>query len=317
MFKGKALYQPQGRSGEYAKWAINFYNGCTGGCEYCYNKRFPLLSNTIPTLKACFKDNDDALKTAVKEIQKNKEEIIRDGGIFLSFVSDPCLPETISLTNAIIQYCSAPYQFEILKKEESNSYEILKNLQDVCELEIPVIILTKRADWILKKDLPQYKDINRYIDYDDNLHKNVAFGFTLTGHDEMEPGCSSNIDRIRAMKVLHNKGYRTWASIEPIIDFDASLEMIRLAAPFCDHFKVGIRTDKKFTCSDKERRKFEYEFAIETLKTGSTVYFKHSYLDNVVGGTLLGDNIWHDGCNMFTGDRGKERFLKENSIFSK
>lgn len=301
MFKGKALYQPQGRSGEYAKWAINFYNGCTGGCEYCYNKRFPLLSNMKPTLKACFKDNDDALKTAFKEIQKNKEEIIRDGGIFLSFVSDPCLPETISLTNTIIQYCSAPYQFEILRKEVSNSYEILKDLQDVCELEIPVIILTKQADWILKKDLPQYKDINRYVDDDDRLHKNVAFGFTLTDHDEMEPGCSSNIDRIRAMEVLHNKGYRTWASIEPIIDFDSSLEMIRLAAPFCDHFKIGLRTDRKFTCTDDELKDFVNGVRIATNKTGSTIYFKRSFTDSIIGKgcDIIGHNIVQKGFNLF------------------
>ena len=299
MFKGKALYQPQGRSGEYAKWAINFYNGCTGGCEYCYNKRFPLLSNTKPTLKACFKDNDNALKTAVKEIQKNKEEIIRDGGIFLSFVSDPCLPETISLTNAIIQYCSTPYQFEILRKEVSNSYEILKNLQDVCELEIPIIILTKQADWILKKDLPQYKDINRYVDYDDSLHKNVAFGFTLTGHDEMEPGCSSNIDRIRAMEVLHNKGYRTWASIEPIIDFDSSLEMIRLAAPFCDHFKIGIRTDRKFTCTQEEIDYFVNGVQILAAVGGNTVYFKQSFLNHTEGNQIKGQNIVDKNFNFF------------------
>lgn len=296
MFKGKALYQPQGRSGEYAKWAINFYNGCTGGCEYCYNKRFPILSDSKPTLKACFENKTDAFNTVKKEIAAHKKDIIKDGGLFLSFVSDPCLPETLMLTTAVISYCSGIMQSALAERDESIGKE-----------SIPVIILTKRADWILHEN-SCFKALDEAL-ANTPLAKDIAFGFTLTGHDEMEPGCSSNIDRIRAMKVLHKKGYRTWASIEPIIDFDSSLEMVRLAAPFCDHFKIGIRTDRKFTCTEEERKKFETGLGIITLNTRSTVYFKHSYLDNVVGGTLLGDNIWHDGCNMFTGDRGKERFL--------
>lgn len=37
--KGALIYQPQGAAGEYAKWAINLYNGCYNGCTYCYNRR--------------------------------------------------------------------------------------------------------------------------------------------------------------------------------------------------------------------------------------------------------------------------------------
>ena len=37
--KGVLIYQPQGVAGEYAKWAINLYHGCSNGCTYCYNRR--------------------------------------------------------------------------------------------------------------------------------------------------------------------------------------------------------------------------------------------------------------------------------------
>lgn len=37
--KGALIYQPQGAAGEYAKWAINLYHGCSNGCTYCYNRR--------------------------------------------------------------------------------------------------------------------------------------------------------------------------------------------------------------------------------------------------------------------------------------
>ena len=283
MFKGKALYQPQGRSGEYAKWAVNFYNGCTGGCEYCYNKRFPLLSAPIPTLKACFKDEQDALETAEKEIIQNKWDIIRDGGVFLSFVSDPMLPETIKATMGIIQFCSAMVQ----------DYQA-----------IPVSILTKRADFVLDENSEhamRFRCVTR--PFENNAYsKDIAFGFTLTGHDELEPGCSSNIDRIRAMKVLHNKGYRTWASIEPIIDFDSSLEMIRLAAPFCDHYKIGLRTDKKFACTQEEIDYFVNGVQILAAVRGNTVYFKQTIDEHIMQSErkFFGKSVVGKDYNIFT-----------------
>lgn len=281
MFNGKALYNPQGRSGEYSQWAINFFNGCTGGCEYCYNKRFPVLSASKPTLKACFKDEQDALEMAEKEIMQNKWDIIREGGVFLSFVSDPMSPETIMATMGIIQFCSAMVQ----------DYQA-----------IPVSILTKRADFVLNEDSIHSKRFKCMIrPFENNAYsEDIAFGFTLTGHDEMEPGCSSNADRIKAMKILHDKGFRAWASIEPIIDFQSSLEMIRACAPFCDHFKVGLRTDKKFECSTDEFVNFVNGIRETVNRTGSTVYFKRSIRDLVGGGYIIGTNFVEEGFNIFT-----------------
>lgn len=274
MFNGKALYNPQGRSGEYSQWAVNFFNGCTGGCEYCYNKRFPLLSAPKPTLKACFKGEQDAWNTAEKELAQHKEEIIRDGGVFLSFVSDPFLKETACLTAKTINYCSTE--------------------------KIPVIILTKQTDWAYNNILPE---AFRLAITDPMITKKVAYGFTLTGHDELEPGCSSNADRIKALKVLHDRGYRTWASIEPIIDFRSSLEMIRACAPFCDHFKVGLRTDKKYECSTDEFVNFVNGIRETVNRTGSTVYFKRSIRDLVGGGYIIGTNFVEEGFNIFTQEK--------------
>lgn len=288
MFNGKALYNPQGRSGEYAKWAINFYNGCTGGCEYCYNKRFPLLSAPKPTLKACLKDEQNAADIACREIAEHKNQILTDGGVFLSFVSDPCLPETIPLTMTVAKLCSCFYQSQIGNK-----------------LPIPIILLTKQADWVLDTESENHKWLMSYLSYAEPfkvtpfLWNNVAFGFTLTGHDELEPGCSSNADRIRAMKILHDKGFRTWASIEPVIDFRSSLEMIRACAPFCDHFKVGLRTDKKFECTTNEFVSFVNGIRETVNRTGSTVYFKRSARELVGGGYIIGKNFVEENFDMF------------------
>lgn len=33
MKKGKAIYKPAGKAGEYAKYACNFYVGCSNDCK--------------------------------------------------------------------------------------------------------------------------------------------------------------------------------------------------------------------------------------------------------------------------------------------
>lgn len=293
MFNGKALYKPQGRSGEYSQWAVNFYNGCTGGCEYCYNKRFPLLSGPKPTLKTCFTDERDAFETAIREISSNKGDIISDGGVFLSFVSDPCLPDTIGLTMSVLAWVGRIGQMSEAAARASDDTR-----------PVPVCILTKRADWVLDAESRAGFLFSAYEEVADPQDAgNVAFGFTLTGHDELEPGCSSNADRLRAMKVLHDKGYRTWASIEPVIDFRSSLEMIRACAPFCNHFKVGLRTDKKFEWNTNEFVSFVNGIRETVNRTGSTVYFKRSVRDLVGGGYIFGTYFVEEGFNMFTQSR--------------
>ncbi len=65
MFKGKAIYNPSGKAGEYSYWACNFYVGCSNGCAYCYLKKgrgAKILGGDCPTLKKCFKDESDAIQ---------------------------------------------------------------------------------------------------------------------------------------------------------------------------------------------------------------------------------------------------------------
>lgn len=56
-FKGKAIYNPSGKAGEYSYWACNFYVGCSNGCTYCYCKKGILagaMGQDKPQLKKCF-----------------------------------------------------------------------------------------------------------------------------------------------------------------------------------------------------------------------------------------------------------------------
>lgn len=213
--KGKAIYSPKGKAGEYAKYACNFYVGCSNDCSYCYCKRGLLghaMGQPVATLKKCFKDKDDARHIFEEELYKNLEDL-RKHGIFFTFTSDPMLKETMDLTIQCV--------------EIALSYAV------------PCQILTKRADFI--DELPEWWAKGSY-------RGNLAFGFTLTGHDELEPGASTNAERIAAMKRLHEMGFKTFASIEPVISLPESSQMIVQTMGFCDLYKIGLLSGQKAYC---------------------------------------------------------------------
>lgn len=224
MSKGKALYQPKGKAKEYSRWAANFFTGCSNNCDYCYLKRGSLAQfwDTKPRLKKCFKDERNAYVTFKEELLDNRLRIRAEGGVFLSFSTDPCLRETFMLTRRAALLC--------------------------LDCGIPVTVLTKRADFLSESTGSMCE--NDLFGEDDRrdllspvVHKGLlAIGFTLTGHDEMEPGASPNDARISAMSFLKEHGVRTFASVEPVVDTKASLQVIEKAAPFCDLFKIGLRS---------------------------------------------------------------------------
>jgi DNA repair photolyase len=253
-FKGKAIYQPAGKAAEYAEWACNFYVGCSNGCTYCYLKKgrgAKILGGDKPTLKKCFLGSEEyALFCFQSELNSNLTEL-QEKGLFFSFATDPCLQETIKLTDQAISIC-------------------LFN-------GIPVKILTKRADWV---EGYVVRNGNVFIDFPmhfkDKYRKNIAFGFTLTGHDELEPGASTNAERIEAMKKLHDAGFKTFASIEPVVDFESSLRMIKETIGFCDLYKVGFESGKKY--NKAVVGVLLHELNVLAIKHNLKIYLKESVL---------------------------------------
>lgn len=241
---GKAIYQPKGKAQEYNQWAANFYNGCSGRCTYCFNKKgrsAKLLGKDEPTLKKSLINDKKAIEIFEKELLINIPEL-QEEGLFFNFVSDPFLPETIETTRSAVTRC--------------NWYDV------------PVIILTKQAEFI------NYFELIHALSWQP-WH---SIGFTLTGHDELEPGCCSNEERIDTMKFLSECDINTWASIEPIIDFESSLKMIQQALPYCNHFKIGLESGRKYKSQDVRNffyvvLKLIYE---ENKKRKVTVYWKES-----------------------------------------
>ncbi len=236
---GKSIYQPSGKAGEYSAWACNLYNGCTHNCSYCYNKHSLMaatVGGTSVSLKKSLVDEATAYKVFCQELSKYNDRIIEDGGLHFTFVSDPCLTETINLTWKCIDFA--------------------------INHGVPCQVLTKRADWL---DHPAVQNAL-------SLPEFLRVGFSLTGCDAQEPGASSNAERIGAMLALHQAGVPTWASIEPILDPQKSLDMVTRSISFCDHYKIGILSGKK-AYSPQDIRLFVD--AVNALNAKS-VYWKES-----------------------------------------
>ena len=246
-FKGKALYQPTGKAAEYAAWAVNYYTGCSNDCDYCYCKRGVLnhVWDNKPNLKKCFRSVEHAARIFCDELYKNIE-FLRETGILFSFTTDPMLPETRTLT--IVSVNTALFA------------------------GVPVTILTKRTDWI--NDLIYW--LNTGIMAKDK--QRLAFGFTLTGVDELEPNASSNSQRIEGMKELHKLGFKTWASMEPVINPTTTLQIIQQTKDFCDEYKVGLRSGVKKDYYDPEEMDYFYQ-SLVLLSKNRKIYLKDSVLD--------------------------------------
>lgn len=166
---------------EYGDYTLNHVFGCSHGCKYpCYAyqmmKRFGKVKTYDEWLEPAIVEN--AIELLDVELPKYKDKIKM---LHLCFSTDP---------------------FMVGKQEVSDmSLEILKKAN---QLGIPCSVLTKG---ILPKCLC-------------NLSKENEYGITLITLDEnfrkqIEPGASSIEDRVNSLKYLHEKGCKTWVSMEP------------------------------------------------------------------------------------------------------
>lgn len=245
---GKAIYSTKGAAREYGRIGCNFYKGCPHGCTYCYLKRgapSKQLGGNVAQLKKCFKDEADAACILRKELDKHLEQC-RRYGIFLSFSTDPLILNTRELTGIAIT--------EALVRD------------------IPVWILTKDSSFIYDEEFMEYIDIINPI-YRDRIH----FGFTLTGRDDMEPHASTNLNRINAMRWMNIKGFSTFASIEPVIDWRHARMMVECSLEYCDHYKIGLRSGvKKDYYNVLESGMYINDITKMITDAGKTVYLKVS-----------------------------------------
>ena len=259
----KILSRPKGNAEEYGRWSVNPYKGCSHGCLYCYLKKGVWangLGGNTAELKTGVVNEDHAYHLAMAEIIEHREEIIKDGGLFMTFTSDPCAPETRQLFFRIAN-CAI-------------------------QRHIPVTVLTKSTEVWNDELFYQMRSLYEY-------RKNIAFGWTLTGHDELEPNAPSNSDRIRDLHIVRSHFFKVWASIEPVIDFSSALDMICQALDAgCEHFKIGLLTNntrvvrKPFSFGEHHFEAYDRAACMsftgnvmELTQGRATVYWKQSFYD--------------------------------------
>ena len=289
----KILSRPKGNAEEYGRWSVNPYIGCSHGCLYCYLKKGPsgaYLGQDKPVLKKGIINEEHAFHVAMAEIIANRDEIIRDGGLFMTFTSDPCAPDTrvlcfriaantidMGIPVTLLTKNATFYQFETMERM----------IRDIPKMNLTDAV--QKA--IVKEGLP-------FVSYLGNsrtelVKRIVAFGWTLTGHDKLEPNTNSNKFRLQTMKRMWQDGFKTWASIEPVIDFSSSLDMILQALDAgCQHFKIGLLTNntrvvrKDFQIGEYQFKAYGHNACIafihevmRAINGNSTVYWKQSFRD--------------------------------------
>ena len=256
--KGALIYQPQGAAGEYAKWAINLYHGCSNGCTYCYNRRgvlshvfgdkpelaAPIVKLREKLLNMYMKDRGitareniypsavfwygifAAQRLILTDIAKIGEDKIRkDGGIFFSFTCDP---------------------FDSYLDNNNNITKWM--LQTLVTSQIPVTILTKNVDWLYTEGWDRALTHSPMIEpeYAENLPHCLTIGFTITGKDKLEPGAPSTEKRIEALRKLHDEyKIKTFVSLEPITSICTASEVIKKTYQITDEIRIGAQSPIK------------------------------------------------------------------------
>jgi len=195
------IYEPRGRAREYAPLAANLYSGCAHGCKYCYAP--DVLRRSRDDFHSVIAVRSNILAELTEDARRLSGANAR---VLLSFTTDPYQP------------------IEAEQRITRQAIEILH------EHGLAVEVLTKGGARAAR-------------DFD-LLGKGDAFATTLTFLDagrsrEWEPYAAAPEERIDVMRFAHQRGIPVWVSLEPVIDPEESLELIRRTAPFVDLFKVG------------------------------------------------------------------------------
>jgi len=231
------IYMPQGKAREYSPLALNLYSGCDHGCTYCYVE--PMFKrfnkNYVHSDVSLRKNILNELEKGAKKWKNEKSQVL------LSFTGDP--------------YC---HHNESIKATREALNILYKN-------KFPVAVLTKGGSRCLQ-DLDIFKKFGNNI--------KVGATLTFTSYNEIEKNASLPSDRLKTLEILHENGINTWASFEPVINSEQSLELIVSTLDYVDAYKIG-----KWNHS-KEAKKIDWqsfvEKAVNILRSAKKeFYIKH------------------------------------------
>jgi DNA repair photolyase len=226
------IYRPQGEAGEYAYLAINHIVGCRHGCQYCYASKMA-------------KQFGNPNFFTVQTIKENAIEQLETEAL------------TYAGTNERVLLCFSCDPYQPIEDDSQITRQIIKILK---ENRIPFQVLTKGG-------MRAARDFDLYGPDD-------AFAVTMTMLNEkssklLEPFAATPAERIESLRLAHEKGITTWVSLEPVLDANVSLAIIKETFEFVDHYKIGMLNYQK---SDINWRKFG-EIAIDLCRKVKRSYY--------------------------------------------
>jgi DNA repair photolyase len=196
------IYEPRGAAGEYSPLAANLYSGCAHGCVYCYAPSCLRRSREAFRRVGVRKGVLEALEKDARALEGDERPVL------LSFTTDP-------------------YQ-----ERERSERVTRRGIEILAAHGMRIRTLTKNPALAME------------LDRDLLVRAGVEFGTTILFVDDAkraqwEPNAPSVESRIEALKCAKGAGLRTWVSLEPVIDTDEALELIRRISLIVDTWKVG------------------------------------------------------------------------------
>ena len=175
------------------------------------------------------------------KLDKECETVDRTKRILLCFMTDP--------------YCHKDVELQ----------DTRRTLEILLKHQLPVSLLTKGGRRL-------YRDLDLIRQF-----KDIKVGATLTLTDETmlrewEKDAAPTSERIEMLRTLHEAGVRTWASMEPVIDPQQSLELMAVTLPFVDEYKIGKLNHDKIHESGIDWREFGQK-AVELMEQNHKSYY--------------------------------------------
>ena len=219
---------------EYGDYTMNHVLGCSHGCKYpCYaflqKKRFGQVKTYEEWCRPFLVSN--TMELLEKEIPRLKDKI---QSVQLCFTTDPFMndyPKIQQMSLASIRRLNADH--------------------------IKCCVLTKGLLPIELKDL-----------YRENEYGISLVSLNESYREKTEPGASAYVDRLAALRALHEAGCKTWVSIEPYPTPNLakqSLGELLEAVSFTDRIIFGRTNYNKTVSAYTDNKRYYNECAEEVI----------------------------------------------------
>ena len=197
----RVIYEPTGKAREYAPLACNLFNGWQHGCLYCYAPAIRRMRREE------WSNNPQPRKNILELLEKDAAELSGDPReVLFCFMTDP-------------------YQNDEAALLTTQALEIMATFG--C-----------RAQVLTKGGMLASADFDLLKQYNYKFGSSISF---VNEHlrQEWEPGAATIDNRIEAVITAHDMGISTWVSIEPVLDPDEALRVIKRLKDYVDFWKVG------------------------------------------------------------------------------